>query len=156
MAQHSDEMWMKKALSLAKEAFDAGEIPVGAVLVRDGEVIAESRNRCEELCDATAHAERLAISEGGERTGCWRLSGCTLYVTMEPCPMCMGSVINARVDRVVYGTKDPRAGACESLIRMSALPLESSPECMGGVLAEDSRALLRTFFEKRRTKTLKK
>ncbi len=152
----TDELFMRQALLLAREAAEAGEIPVGAVLVRDGEVIASARNRCEELCDATAHAERLVISEGGKAIGSWRLSGCTLYVTMEPCPMCMGSVINARVDRVVYGAKDPRAGACESLIRMSAYPLESSPTCTGGVLEEESRALLHSFFEKRRIKSAKK
>ena len=156
MQMTEDEKWMKLALNLAHEAADADEIPVGAVLVRNGEVIVEARNRCEELHDATAHAERLAISMGGAATGSWRLSDCTLYVTMEPCPMCMGSVINARLGRVVYGAKDPRAGACESLIRMGEYPLEATPECVGGVLEDESHALLRAFFEKRRKETAKK
>ncbi len=156
MRMTDDEKWMRMALELAREAADANEIPVGAVLVRDGEVIAKARNRCEELHDATAHAERLVISAGGSASGSWRLSGCTLYVTMEPCPMCMGSAINARVDRVVYGAKDPRAGACESLIRMNTYPLEASPSCLGGVLEEEAHALLRSFFEKRRHKIIKK
>ncbi len=147
-----DEYFMRLALSLAKEAADAGEIPVGALIVKDGELLATARNECEARHDATAHAERLAISRAGERCGTWRLSGCTLYVTMEPCPMCTGAVIGARVDRIVYGVKDPRAGACESLIRLPSYPLESSPVCTGGVLAEECRRLLQDFFAARRRK----
>ena len=106
---------------------------------------------CEKLHDATAHAERLAISEAGEKTGSWRLSDCTLYVTLEPCPMCTGACINSRIGRIVYAAKDPRAGACESLIKLPAYPLESAPVCEGGLLEEEALSMLRTFFLKKRS-----
>ncbi len=145
-----DKLFMQAALVLAKEAADVGEIPVGALIVKNGEVIATARNECEVLHDATAHAERLAVSRAGETVGSWRLSDCTLYVTMEPCPMCMGAVINSRISRVVYGARDGRAGACESLLRMSSYPLESDPMIEGGVMEAEALTLLRDFFAKRR------
>ena len=143
---------MQIALLEAREAAKAGEIPVGAVIVKDGEVIARAHNRCEEWRDATAHAERIAITEAGKQIGSWRLSDCTLYVTLEPCPMCTGAAINARVSRVVYAAKDPRAGACESLVRLPSYPLECQPRCESGVCEDAALALLRDFFSKRRSR----
>ena len=146
-----DELFMKEALVQATIAAEKGEIPVGAVIVKNGEILCATHNLCEELHDATAHAERLAISEAGRLTGSWRLSDCTLYVTLEPCPMCTGAAINARIGRIVYAAKDPRAGACESLVKLPAYPLESAPICEGGILEEEALALLRTFFLKKRS-----
>lgn len=148
---NQDELFMREALSQATIAAEKGEIPVGAVIVKNGEILCVAHNLCEALHDATAHAERLAVSEAGRLTGSWRLSDCTLYVTLEPCPMCTGAAINARVGRIVYAAKDPRAGACESLIKLPAYPLESAPVCEGGVLEEEALALLRTFFLKKRS-----
>ena len=146
-----DELFMKKALEQAALAAEKGEIPVGAVIVKNDEILCATHNLCEELHDATAHAERLAISEAGRLTGSWRLSDCTLYVTLEPCPMCTGAAINARIGRIVYAAKDPRAGACESLVKLPAYPLESAPVCEGGLLEEEALELLRTFFLKKRS-----
>ena len=148
---NQDELFMREALAQAAIAAEKGEIPVGAVIVKNGEILCVAHNLCEALHDATAHAERLAVSEAGRLTGSWRLSDCTLYVTLEPCPMCTGAAINARVGRIVYAAKDPRAGACESLIKLPAYPLESAPVCEGGVLEEEALALLRTFFLKKRS-----
>ncbi len=145
-----DKLFMQNAIELAKEAASVGEIPVGAVIVKDGEIIASGRNECEALHDATAHAERLSVTRAGEKIGSWRLSDCTLYVTMEPCPMCMGAILNSRISRVVYGTRDGRAGACESLLRLSSYPLGSDPAIEGGVMEAECLALLRDFFAKRR------
>lgn len=146
-----DELFMREALAQAAAAAEKGEIPVGAVIVKNGEILCSTHNLCEELHDATAHAERLAISKAGELTGSWRLSDCTLYVTLEPCPMCTGAAINARIGRIVYAAKDPRAGACESLVKLPAYPLESAPVCEGGLLEEEALELLRTFFLKKRS-----
>ncbi len=145
-----DEKWMERALQEAARAAEAGEIPVGAVIVRDGEILAETHNLCETNKDPTAHAEVLAIREAAQKIGSWRLSDCTLYVTLEPCPMCTGAAINARVGRIVYAAKDPRAGACGSLCNLPAYPLECRPECVGGVMETEARALLRAFFEAKR------
>ena len=145
-----DELFMREALAQAAIAAQKGEIPIGAVIVRDGNILCAAHNLCEELHDATAHAERLAISQAGELTGSWRLADCTLYVTLEPCPMCTGAAINARIGRIVYAAKDPRAGACESLVKLPAYPLESSPVCEGGLLEAEALELLRTFFLKKR------
>ena len=146
-----DEQFMREALVQAEKAAKKREIPVGAIIVKDGEILCATHNRCEELHDATAHAERLAISEAGKLTGSWRLSDCTLYVTLEPCPMCTGAAINARIGRIVYAAKDPRAGACESLVKLPAYPLESNPVCEGGLLEEEALAMLRSFFLKKRS-----
>ena len=147
---NQDELFMRQALAQAALAAEKGEIPVGAVLTKGNEILAVTHNLCEELHDATAHAERLAMSKAGERMGSWRLSECTLYVTLEPCPMCTGACINARIGRIVYAAKDPRAGACESLIKLPAYPLESTPVCEGGLLEEEALELLRGFFLKKR------
>ena len=152
MKKETDERYMRIALDEAALAAKDGEIPVGAVIVRGEEIVARAHNLCEAVHDATAHAECLAISAACRALGSWRLSECTLYVTLEPCPMCAGAAINARVGRIVYGAKDPRMGACESLLRLPAYPLECSPICESGVLEAESLSLLRSFFEKRRKK----
>lgn len=108
------EQYMRRALELAMEAQAEGDVPVGCVIVRDGEIVGEGRNRREERGDATAHAELEAIRDACARTGSWRLHGCTLYVTLEPCPMCAGGIINARIDRIYYGAGDEKAGCCGS------------------------------------------
>lgn len=146
-----DELFMKEALAQAARAAELGEIPVGAVIVKNGKILCATHNLCEKLHDATAHAERLAISEAGEKTGSWRLADCTLYVTLEPCPMCTGACINSRIGRIVYAAKDPRAGACESLVKLPAYPLESAPVCEGGLLEEEALSMLRDFFLKKRS-----
>lgn len=146
----TDEEWMRLALEQARQAAADGEVPVGALVVREGRVLSATHNRCEARKDATAHAECLAISEASEKKGDWRLSDCTLYVTLEPCPMCMGAVLNSRISRMVYGAKNPRAGACETLIRLQEYPLGASLELCGGVLQADCLDLLQQFFERKR------
>ena len=146
---------MRIALEEAKIAADAGEIPVGAVIVRGDEEIARAHTLCERTGQATAHAELLAIEAASRAVGSWRLSDATLYVTLEPCPMCAGAAINARVGRIVFAAKDARAGACGSLINLPAYPLEARPECIGGVLADESRVLLSDFFARMREKNKK-
>ncbi len=143
---------MRAALEQAGMAREAGEIPVGAVVVKNGELIAAAHNLCETEKSATAHAEILAVDRACRILGTTRLSDCTLYVTLEPCPMCAGALIHARVGRVVFAAKDPRAGAFGSLINLNAYPLESHPACEHGLLAEESLALLREFFAKMRQK----
>lgn len=150
MKKNEDEKWMRIALEEAECAWNEGEIPVGAVIVSDGQVVARVHNLCECEGDATAHAECLAIRAACRSRHSWRLSDCTLYVTLEPCPMCAGAAVNARVGRVVYGAKDARMGACDSLINLFSYPLEARPVCEGGVLEEESLSLLRSFFEKKR------
>lgn len=141
-----DEQFMRQALVLADEASAEGEVPVGAVIVKDGAVIATGRNRREIGKQALAHAEIEAIAGACEALGGWRLSGCTLYVTLEPCPMCAGAAINARIDRVVYGAADPKAGSCGSLTNLFALPYNHQPQLMSGVLEDECSAALREFF----------
>jgi len=144
---------MRRALDLAQEAASAGEVPVGALIVRDEQVVSQAYNLRETLEDPTAHAERLAITLAGRSTGSWRLDGCTLYVTLEPCPMCAGAIVQARLARVVYGTSDPKAGACRTLYRLLDDPrLNHRIPFTGDVLAEDCRRILRLFFQPRRFK----
>ena len=150
--EHLDEKWMQSALEEARLAAEMGEVPIGAVVVKDGELISKAHNRCEIDADATAHAETLAIREACQKLGSWRLSDCTLYVTLEPCVMCAGAAVNARIGRIVYAAKDPRAGACESLLRISSYPLECKPLCECGVLQEKSLGILRDFFSRMRKK----
>jgi tRNA(adenine34) deaminase len=142
---------MRRALELAREAMSLGEVPVGAVIRRDGRTIAEAFNLRETLDDPTAHAERLAITLAGRALGSWRLDGCTLYVTLEPCPMCAGAIVQARLPRVVYGARDPKAGACDSLYRLASDPrLNHRADVQGGLLAEECGAILAEFFRGRR------
>ena len=146
-----DSHWMRRALELAYEAVTADEVPVGAIIVREGKVIAAASNQRETLRDPTAHAEVLALQAAAKRVGQWRLSGCTLVVTLEPCAMCAGASVLARVDRVVFGAYDPKAGAVGSLWDIVRDPrLNHRPEVVAGVLAEESAAKLRAFFEGQR------
>lgn len=142
-----DEEFMTVALSEATVGAAMGEVPVGAVIVKDGEIIASAHNLRENGGGASAHAEMLAINDACERLGSWRLSGCELYVTLEPCPMCAGAIINSRLDRVVFGAKDPRMGALGSVIDLNNYPLGHKVELRDGVLAEESLELLRDFFK---------
>lgn len=139
---------MERALALAREASDAGEVPIGAVVVHGDSVIGEGRNRVFELGAATAHAEMLAFAQALEKSSGGRLTGCTLYVTLEPCPMCAYAAVLLRVDRVVFGAYDPKAGACGSVINIPAEPkFNHIPETLGGVMEEECGALLTAFFE---------
>lgn len=147
-----DETYMRRALTLAAEAGARDEVPVGALIVRDGEILAAASNRREENRCATHHAEILAIEDACRVLGGWRLPGATLYVTMEPCVMCAGAVINARIARVVYGTRDLRFGAMGSLLDVTTCPLNHTPSVTGGVLEEECRALLREYFRQKREK----
>ncbi len=138
---------MRLALAEASSAGAEGEVPVGALVVCAGRVIGRGRNACERLQDATAHAEILAISAASQSLGSWRLEECTLYVTLEPCPMCMGACLNARVQRVVYGALEPKAGACGSVVDLRApAGYNHVLQTCGGVLAAESSGLLRGFF----------
>ena len=142
---------MRKALSLAREAFQCGEVPVGALLVRQGKIVSQAYNLKESLNDPTAHAERIALTLAGHALGSWRLEGCTLYVTLEPCVMCAGAIVQSRVERVVYGASDTKAGGCESLYRIVSDPrLNHRPALLSGVLAEECGEVLSQFFLQRR------
>lgn len=141
-----DELFMQQALQLAKQAADEGEVPVGALIVRDGVVIGQGRNRRELGKNALAHAEIEAIDMACRTLGGWRLSGCDLYVTLEPCPMCAGAIINARIDRVIQGATDPKAGSCGSLVDLFELPYNHRPVLVRGVLEQECRDVLRDFF----------
>ena len=148
----TDEEFMKEALLLAKRAEAEDEVPVGALVVLDGKIIAEAYNTREQDKCATHHAELLAIERACAAMGGWRLPGATLYVTMEPCCMCAGAIINARIPRVVFGAHDLRFGAFGSLINLSELPLNHRPEILGGVLGEECREMLSQYFRKKRKK----
>lgn len=141
-----DEKFMKQALLLAQQAADEGEVPVGAVVVRDGVVIGQGRNRRELGKNALAHAEIEAIDMACRTLGGWRLSGCDLYVTLEPCPMCAGAIINARIDRVIQGAVDPKAGSCGSVVDLFSLPYNHRPKLVRGVLEDECSEMLRDFF----------
>ena len=141
------EQYMRMALELARKAAAEGEVPVGCVIAdENGKVIGRGRNRREENADATAHAEIEAIREAGKALGSWRLDGCTLYVTLEPCPMCAGAIINARVPMLVFGAADAVSGSCGSVIDLFFERYGHQPKVLGGVLGEESAALLRAFF----------
>ena len=141
---------MELALEQARLAANLNETPIGAVLVWEGEVVASAFNRRELDRIATAHAEILAINEACRKLGGWRLHKATLYVTLEPCPMCAGAIINARIKRVVYGASDRKAGCCGSILDLFREPFNHHPEVTSGVLAEESAALLSSFFKKLR------
>lgn len=137
---------MREALRLAAEAAAEGEVPVGCVVTLGDEIVGRGRNRRETGKSALAHAELEAIGEACKTLGGWRLWQCTLYVTLEPCPMCAGAIINARIPRVVYGASDPKAGSCGSIVDLFSLPYNHRPEVMRGVLEEDCAGVLRQFF----------
>ena len=147
-----DELYMARAIALAKRAEEIDEVPVGALIVRDGEIIAEAYNMRETNKCATHHAELLAIEEACRALGGWRLPGATLYVTMEPCCMCAGAIINARIPRVVYGTHDIRFGAFGSALDLVKIPLNHTPEVVGGVLEDETRTILTEYFRRKRAK----
>jgi tRNA(adenine34) deaminase len=151
LAAHKDEIWMQQALELAAQAAQIGEIPVGALIVHDGAVVAAAFNRKEERQNSLAHAEILAIEEASRALGRWRLTGCTLYVTLEPCLMCSGAIVQARLDRVVYATADLKAGAVHSLYQtLSDARLNHSPLLTVGVLQAEASAQLSGFFRELR------
>jgi tRNA(adenine34) deaminase len=142
-----DRYWMTQALAEARRAADLGEVPIGAVVVLGGEVVGRGHNRREIDGDPLAHAELLALREAALRVRGWRLAGCSMYVTLEPCPMCAGALVASRIDRLVYGAADPKAGFCGSLGNLVQDPrLNHRLEVSSGVLAEESAALLRGFF----------
>ena len=145
------EAYMREALALAREAATAGEVPVGCVVAGpDGAIIGRGRNRREEKADATAHAEVEAIRQACAALGTWRLEGCSLFVTLEPCPMCTGAIINARIPTLVFGAREAQSGSCGSVIDLFQERYGHRPAVYGGVLAEDCAALLRSFFQDKR------
>ena len=147
----SDADFMAEALRLARQAASAGEVPVGAVVVKDGRIIGRGSNRPITSNDPTAHAEIVALREAAAAEGNYRLPGCDLYVTLEPCAMCVGAMVHARLSRIVYGTKDPKTGACGSIVDLPALSTwNHHGRFEGGVMADECAAILRSFFAERR------
>ena len=150
----TDELFMQRALELARRAASKEEVPVGAVLVRDGAILTEAANEVETRQDATAHAEMLAIGEAQALLKSWRLTGTTLYVTKEPCPMCAGALAHVRVDRIVFGVSDPKAGACGGAFNLFDLPgLNHRCEITPGVMREETLGVLQEFFRGRRAES---
>ena len=146
-----DEYFMRLALREAERALEHDDVPVGCVIVLDGEVVAAACNERELVGDPTAHAEILALREASKKVGSWRLDGCAMYVTLEPCAMCAGAIVLARMPRVVYATTDPKTGAAGSVLDVLAEPrLNHRPEVAGGLLAQEAGDLLRAFFSARR------
>lgn len=145
--------YMKLALDEAKKTCISQDVPIGAVIVKNGEIIAVGHNEREAYGDSTAHAEIQAIRSACQKLGGWHLDSCELYVTLEPCPMCMGAIVNSRIKRVVFGAKDSKAGACGSVFNFNDYPLNHKPEIIGGIMEDEGRALLSDFFaEKRKNK----
>jgi tRNA(adenine34) deaminase len=150
----SDDYFMGQAMRQALKAYEAEEVPIGAVVVREGRIIARAANQVETLKNATAHAEMLAITQAESALGDWRLTDCDLYVTKEPCPMCAGALVHARLRRVIFGCHDVRGGAAGGLINILQMPeLNHRCEITGGVLGDESARLLKTFFAERRVES---
>ncbi len=150
----SDAVFMQKALECAREALAQGEVPVGAVLVRGGRILCAFGNRREETHDPTAHAEILCLREGARQLGNWRLQDCTLYVTLEPCPMCAGAMVMSRLGKCIYGAPDPQKGCCGSVYDLPDDPaLEGTTQWDSGLMQEDCQSLLNAFFAGRRQKS---
>ena len=145
------EKYMREALALAREAAAHGEVPVGCVIVRGGEIVGRGRNRREEKQATLSHAETEAIADANAHLGSWRLEDCALYVTLEPCPMCAGAILNARIPRVYYGARDAAMGACGGVLNLFMEAFPNRPALVGGVLAEECRAELERFFRTLRT-----
>jgi tRNA(adenine34) deaminase len=145
----NDTVFMQKAIELAKHAGSLDEVPVGALVVRNGEIIASAFNSREMDKNALCHAEIKAINEACAKLGGWRLVGCTLYVTLEPCPMCAGAIVNSRIERVVFGAYDAKAGSFGTMINLTEYPL-FKPEIVGGVLKDECASLLSEFFKRKR------
>ena len=141
------EDYMNQALTLAREAAAHGEVPVGCVIVRDGKIIGRGRNRREEKQAVSSHAEMEAMAQANEALGSWRLEDCDLYVTLEPCPMCAGAILNARVRRVFYGARDRAMGACGGVLNLFMEDFPHHPQLVGGILAEECQAVLSEFFK---------
>lgn len=139
--------YMNIALALANEAASLGEIPVGCVIVRNGEVISKAHNETEKSKNATLHAEMIAITRASQKLNSANLGGCELYVTLEPCPMCAGAIINAKIDKVVFGAFDLKYGACGSALNLFSLPDVHSPECFGGIEEDKCTEILKNFFK---------
>lgn len=151
IAVRQDEGWMAEALLLAGKAVEQDEVPIGAVIVRDGEIVGRGWNQNIGLNDPSAHAEIIAMRDAGKTLGNHRLPGCSLYVTLEPCPMCVGAMIHARLERVIYGAHDPKTGAAGGVFDLLSHPAHNHVvQVSGGCLAEECSALLRDFFRKRR------
>ena len=149
------ERWMRAALQLARQAFDEGEVPIGAVIVHNERIIGEGYNQRETLNDPTAHAEMIAITQAAQALASWRLENCLLYVTLEPCPMCAGAMVLARVPLVVYGAADPKAGACHSLYQITSdARLNHRCQVVAGVLGERCGEVLSRFFAEKRRRPL--
>ena len=147
------EGYMRQALALAREAAESGEVPVGCVIVRNGEIVGRGRNRREEARNALAHAEMEAIDQACRTLGGWRLWECTLYVTLEPCPMCAGAILHARIPRVVYAAPDPKGGAMGGLCDLNEIPFNHHPAVESGLLEAEAGALLQDFFQNLRLTT---
>ena len=152
MTMPKEEFYMWEALTLAREAAAAGEVPVGCVIVRDGAIIGRGRNRREEKQAVCSHAELEAMAQANAAVGSWRLEGCELYVTLEPCPMCAGAILNARIARVYYGARDSAFGACGGVTNLFMEQFPNRPALVGGVLAEGCQAVLADFFNGLRQK----
>ena len=145
------DFWMKRALDMAVVAYDHGEVPVGAVIVHEQRIIAEAYNQRETLKDPTAHAEMIAITQAAEYLKSWRLLDCTLYVTLEPCPMCAGAIVQSRIPFVIYGTPDPKGGACDTMFNITSdIRLNHQAAVLGGVMQADCGAILTQFFREQR------
>lgn len=142
-----DQEYMQAALALAREAAAEGEVPVGCVIVRNGEIVGRGRNRREQEKNALSHAELEAIDQACRTLGGWRLWECTLYVTLEPCPMCAGAIINARIPRVVYGAGDHKAGSCGSVCDLFSMAYNHHPQVESGLMEEECGAVLKDFFK---------
>ncbi|MDO5125764.1 MAG: tRNA adenosine(34) deaminase TadA [Ruminococcus sp.] len=152
MNKEKNEFYMQKALKLAMQAYEIGEVPIGAVVVKKstGEVVGEGYNRREIDKSSTAHAEMIAIDQASKKLGGWRLIDCEIYVTLEPCPMCTGAIINSRIENVVFGAYDSKAGSCGSVVNLFELPYNHKPEFIGGVLGVECGNILSDFFKKLR------
>ncbi len=153
MHYDNDERFMKEALKCAKKAAALGEAPIGAVIVRDGVIIARGYNRREIDKNALKHAEIAAIDKACKKLGGWRLPGCTMYVTLEPCPMCAGAIINSRIERVVFGAYDKKSGSLESVVNLFELPYNHKPSVSSGVLQKECSNILTSFFTELRKKS---
>ena len=138
---------MEQALILAKKSYDEGDVPVGCVIVKDGKIIASGRNKRESDNNALLHAEVIAINNACKALNSWRLSDCDLYVTLEPCPMCAGAIINSRIRKVVYGATDLRAGACDSVVNLFSFPFNHKPKLLIGIMEKECSELLKDFFQ---------
>ena len=144
------ETYMRAALELAEEAAEAGEVPVGCVIVRDGQIVGRGRNRREEKRSALSHAETEAIAQANEKLRSWRLDGCELYVTLEPCPMCAGAILNARISKVFFGARDRAMGSCGGVLNLFMEDFPNRPAVVGGILEKECGEVLSRFFRELR------